>query len=148
MVALVLFIQSRLVVSKLQPVNAKNWSPVITPPVTVNEFAIWSGQSGGIFPSAKVNADGIEVSVTELAAPVPEPPGFTNGRSMVPETGPKTVENPLSPLKVKSNIASARAGLSMVSPTTAIYLRPVFGGPGTSRRAWYRGHDCKSCGSP
>jgi hypothetical protein len=32
MVALVLFIQSRLVVSKLQPVNAKNWSPVITPP--------------------------------------------------------------------------------------------------------------------
>jgi len=74
------------------PVVAKNWSDVMTPPVTVKVSVTWWSQFVAVLPPARApNPAGKDVRISELAAPVPEPFPVTNGRSNVPVRVPVTV---------------------------------------------------------
>src|SRR6516225_3570632 len=96
-----------------------NSKDVTAPAVTVNISVTWSVQLVTMSPSDKVpNPAGNDVRTSELAAPVPEPPALTNGKSKVPVRVP--VSGPEVRGTVKLYIMSAIAFGTKSNPTSII----------------------------
>jgi hypothetical protein len=99
-----------------KPVEEKNSSEVMVPLVTVKRFVTCSAQLVAMLPpTSDPNPAGMDVKTSELAAPEPEPPGFTNGRSNVPVMVPRV--GPDVRLTVNVYILPALAKGTNISPT-------------------------------